>query len=42
LVVKRLALDGDRAAVTILSGNPIWADLPPRPASELDVIGRLA
>lgn len=41
LVVKRLALGGDRAAVTIRSDNPAWADLSPRPPAELDLIGRV-
>lgn len=41
LVVKRLALAADREAVTIRSDNPAWADLPPRPAAALDLVGRV-
>ena len=39
LVVKRLAIGAD--GVTIGSDNPAWADLPPVPRSELDLVGRV-
>lgn len=41
LVVKRLALAGNPAEATIRSDNPAWSDLPARPASALDLIGRV-
>lgn len=41
LIVKRLVMGRDRAEVTIRSDNPAWPDLPLRPASELDLVGRV-